>query len=73
MESLVHILGAFPDTLVLMCIPLIMHSRSRNGVVDPLLQEELMLLKEQAQEIEEDVPDSLRLQWAPLLMRAKRG
>ena len=52
--KLVHILGAFPDTLVLNVYPTDHAFEIEERRVDPLLQEELMFLKEQAQEIEED-------------------
>jgi hypothetical protein len=61
MESLVKILGAFVDTLVLNVYPVDTQLQVEERRVDPLLQEELKLLKEQAQEIEEDVPSNTRL------------
>src|SRR3954451_19313140 len=73
MESLIHILGAFPDTLVLNVYPTDHVFEVEERRVDALLQEELMLLKEQAQEIEEDVPTRFAFNGAPLLMRAKGG
>src|SRR5689334_6324766 len=73
MESLVKILGAFIDTLVLNVYPVDSQLQVEERRVDPLLQEELKLLKEQAQEIEEDVPTRFAFQGAPLLMRAKGG
>jgi hypothetical protein len=73
MESLVKILGAFVDTLVLNVYPVDTQLQVEERRVDPLLQEELKLLKEQAQEIEEDVPTRFAFQGAPLLMRAKGG
>ena len=54
MESMVRILGAFVDTLVLNVYPTDQAFEVEERRVDPLLQEELMLLKEQAQELEED-------------------
>src|SRR5947209_12077896 len=73
MESLVKILGAFVDTLVLNVYPTDHAFEVEERRVDPLLQEELMLLKEQAQEIEEDFPTRFTFNGAPLLMRAKGG
>ena len=73
MESLVKILGAFIDTLVLNIYPTDHAFELEERRVDPLLQEELMLLKEQAQEIEEDFPTRFAFNGAPLLMRAKGG
>ncbi|HEY4032916.1 MAG TPA: hypothetical protein VGL94_03015, partial [Ktedonobacteraceae bacterium] len=73
MESMVKILGAFLDTLVLNVYPTDAKFEIEERRVDPHLQEELMLLKEQAQELEEDVPARFAFNGAPLLMRAKGG
>jgi len=73
MESLVKILGAFVDTLVLNVYPTDQAFEIEERRVDPLLQEELKLLKEQAQELEEDVPTRFAFNGAPLLMHAKGG
>ena len=70
MESLVKILGAFIDTLVLNIYPTDHDFEIEERRVDEHLQEELMLLKGQAQEIEEDVPTRFAFNGAPLLMRA---
>jgi hypothetical protein len=73
MESMVHILGAFIDTLVLNVYPTDQSFEIEERRVDPLLQEELLLLKEQAQELEEDFPTRFAFNGASLLMRAKGG
>src|SRR5260370_23574513 len=73
MENPVKILGAFVDTLVLNCYATDDAFEIEERRVDPLLQEELMLLKEQAQELEEDFPTRFTFNGAPLLMRAKGG
>ncbi|HEY4036745.1 MAG TPA: hypothetical protein VGL94_22540 [Ktedonobacteraceae bacterium] len=73
MESLVKILGAFLDTLVLNVYPTDHAFEIEQRRVDSLLQEELMLLKEQAQELEEDFPTRFAFNGTPLLMRAKGG
>jgi hypothetical protein len=73
MESMVKILGAFLDTLVLNVYPTDAKFEIEERRVDSHLQEELMLLKEQAQELEEDVPTRIAFNGAPLLMRAKGG
>ena len=72
-KVMVKILGAFPDTLVLNVYPTDHAFEIEERRVDPLLQEELMLLKEQAQEIEEDFPTRFAFNGAPLSMRAKGG
>ena len=54
MESMVKILGAFLDTLVLNIYPTDHAFELEERRLDPQLREELTLLKEQAQEIEED-------------------
>src|SRR5947208_3852670 len=73
MESMVKVLGAFIDTLVLNVYPTDHAFEIEERRVDPLLQEELMLLKEQAQELEEDFSTRFAFNGAPLLMRAKGG
>ena len=73
MESLVKILGAFLDTLVLNVYPTDHAFELEERRLDPLLREELTLLKEQAQELEEDFPTRFAFNGAPLLMRAKGG
>ena len=73
MESLVKILGAFLDTLVLNIYPTDATFHLEERRIDPLLREELTLLKEQAQEIEEDYPTRFAFNGASLLMRAKGG
>jgi hypothetical protein len=73
MESMVKILGAFVDTLVLNIYPTDHDFEIEERRVDEHLQEELMLLKGQAQELEEDVPTRFAFNGAPLLMRAKGG
>jgi len=73
MESMVKILGAFIDTLVLNVYPTDHSFEVEERRVDQLLQEELKLLKEQAQEIEEDFPTRFAFNGASLLMRAKGG
>ena len=73
MESLVKILGAFIDTLVLNVYPTDATFEIEERRIDPHLQEELMLLKEQAQENEEDMPTRFVFMGKPLLMKAKGG
>ena len=73
MESMVKILGAFIDTLVLNVYPTDHAFELEERRVDPLLREELTLLKEQAQEIEEDFPTRFVFEGLPLVMRAKGG
>jgi hypothetical protein len=73
MESRVKILGAFLDTLVLNVYPTDATFQVEERRIDPLLREELTLLKEQAQELEEDFPTRFAFLDAPLLMRAKGG
>ncbi|HEY4035893.1 MAG TPA: hypothetical protein VGL94_18200 [Ktedonobacteraceae bacterium] len=73
MESMVKILGAFLDTLVLNVYPTDHVFEVEERRVDQLLQEELKLLKEQAQEVEEDFPTRFAFNGASLLMRAKGG
>src|SRR6266550_6958611 len=73
MESMVKILGAFLDTLVLNVYPTDQSFEIEERRVDALLQEELLLLKEQAQDAEEDFPTRFAFNGASLLMRAKGG
>jgi hypothetical protein len=73
MESLVKILGAFLDTLVLNVYPTDHGFEIEERRLDPLLKEELMLLKEQAQEAEEEIPTRFVFREKPLLMKAKGG
>ena len=56
MESMMYILGAFLDTLVLNVYPADASFEIEERRIDALLKEELMLLKEQAQEAEEEIP-----------------
>src|SRR2546430_16770693 len=73
MESMVRMLGAFVDTLVLNIYPTDHDFELEERRIDELLKEELMLLKGQAQELEEDVPTRFAFNGASLLMRAKGG
>ncbi len=73
MESMVKILGAFLDTLVLNVYPTDHAFELEERRIDPLLREELTLLKEQAQEIEEDFPTRFVFEGLALVMRAKGG
>ena len=73
MESLVKILGAFLDTLVINVYPTDHAFELEERRIDPLLKEELMLLKEQAQEAEEEMPTRFVFRGKPLLMKAKGG
>jgi hypothetical protein len=73
MESMVHILGAFIDTLVLNVYPADASFEIEERRIDELLKEELMLLKEQAQEAEEEMPTRFIFRGKPLLMKAKGG
>jgi len=73
MERMVKILGAFVDTLVLNIYPTDHDFEIEERRVDESLKEELMLLKGQAQEAEEDVPTRFAFNGASLLMRAKGG
>ena len=73
MESMVRILGAFIDTLVLNIYPTDHDFEIEERRIDESLKEELMLLKGQAQEAEEDIPTRFAFNGAPLLMRAKGG
>jgi hypothetical protein len=73
MESLVKILGAFLDTLVLNVYPTDHGFEIEERRLDPLLKEELILLKEQAQEAEEEIPTRFVFREKPLLMKAKGG
>src|SRR5690242_12752184 len=73
MESMVRILGAFIDTLVLNVYPTDHDFEIEERRIDESLKEELLLLKGQAQELEEDVPTRFAFHGACLLMRAKGG
>jgi hypothetical protein len=73
MESMVKILGAFLDTLVLNVYPTDHDFQIEQRRLDPLLKEELMLLKEQAQEAEEEMPTRFVFRGKPLLMKARGG
>src|SRR5256885_14412883 len=73
MESMLKILGAFIDTLVLNIYPTDGNGEIEQRRIDPLLREELMLLKEQAQEAEEEMPTRFVFRGKPLLMKAKGG
>jgi hypothetical protein len=73
MESMVKILGAFVDTLVVNIYPTDAQFEIEERRIDPLLREELTLWKEQAQEIEEDFPTRFVFEGLPLVMRAKGG
>lgn len=73
MNSSVKIVGAFVDTLVLNIYPVDQQLQIESRRVDQLLQEELTLLKQQAQEAEEDIPTRFVFNDLPLLMKAKGG
>ena len=62
MESMIKILGAFIDTLVLNVYPTDASFEIEERRLDESLKEELMLLKGQAQEAEEEMPTRFCLQ-----------
>src|SRR5690242_9838357 len=73
MESMVKILGAFIDTLVLNVYPTDASFEIEERRIDEDLKAELMLLKGQAQEEEEEMPSRFVFRGQPLLMKAKGG
>src|SRR5882757_3746398 len=73
MESMVKILGAFIDTLVLNVYPTDASFEIEERRIDESLKEELLSLKAQAQELEEEVPTRFVFREKPLLMKAKGG
>lgn len=72
-ESPVAIVGVGVDTLVLNVYPTDSSYQLVKRRVDPELQEELALLKQQAQDDEQDMPSRFCFGDMPLLMRAKGG
>jgi hypothetical protein len=64
---------SFLDTLVLNVYPTDHAFELEERRIDPLLREELTLLKGQAQEIEEDFPTRFAFNGVPLVMRAGSG
>ncbi|GHO52190.1 hypothetical protein [Ktedonobacter robiniae] len=72
-ESMVRVLGAFVDTLVLNVYQTRADFEVIKGRLESDLVDELTLLKEQAQNDEEPVPSRFAFGGTPLLMTAKGG
>src|SRR5947209_19406694 len=68
---MVKILGAFLDTLVLNVYPADASFEIEDRRLDENLKAELMFLKRQAQEEEEEMPTRFVFRGLPLLMKAK--